>query len=68
MFVPPDEAANNILVVCRKYDIEVLRNEIHSSNTFQATNIKLHISLGSFLLKVNARYPSFPIFGPERIW
>ena len=39
VLVPADKAANNIVVVCRKYYIEVLRNEIHSSNTFQATNL-----------------------------
>ena len=39
MFAPAYKAAIYIRVVCRKYYIEILRNEIHSSNYFQATNL-----------------------------
>ena len=39
LFVPADKAVNNIKIVCRKCYIEVLRNKIHSSNTFQATRL-----------------------------
>ena len=39
VFVPADKAVNNIIVVCRKYDKEVLCNEIHSSDTFQAADL-----------------------------
>ena len=39
MLVPAEKAANNIIVVCRKYYIEVLRNEFHSSNNSLATNL-----------------------------
>ena len=38
VFVPADKAANNIIVVCRKYYIEVLKQEITNSQTFQLTN------------------------------
>ena len=38
VFVPSNKVANNIVVVCRKWYTEVLRDEVHSSNTFQATN------------------------------
>lgn len=37
VFVPADKAANNIIIVCRKYYIEVLQKEITSSQTFQLT-------------------------------
>ena len=39
VFVPAHKAFNNIVVICRKYYIVVLRNEIHSSQTFQASNL-----------------------------
>ena len=34
--MPADKAANNVVVVCRKYYIEVLKKEILNSTTFQA--------------------------------
>ena len=37
VFVPADKAANNVVIVWRRYYIEVLRNEITNSNTFEAT-------------------------------
>ena len=39
MFVSVDKQPNTIVVVRRKYFIKVPRNEIHSSTTFQATNL-----------------------------
>ena len=35
-FLPADKAANNVVVVWRKYYIEVLKNEVLNSSTFQA--------------------------------
>ena len=34
VFVPADKAANNVVVVCRKYYMEVLKKEIFYSSTF----------------------------------
>ena len=39
VFAPADKAANNIIIVWRKYYIEVLKNEITSSQTFQLTKL-----------------------------
>ena len=36
VFEPADKATNNVVVVCRKYYIEVLRKEILNSTTFHA--------------------------------
>ena len=33
VFVPADKAANNVVVVCRKYYTDVLKNEILNSST-----------------------------------
>ena len=36
VFVPADKAANNVVVVCRKYYTDVLKNEILNSSTFKS--------------------------------
>ena len=39
VFIPIDEASNNITVVCKKYYMESLEQEIYQSNTFVETNL-----------------------------
>ena len=36
VFVPTDKAANSVVVVCHAYFMDVLKNEIFNSSTFQA--------------------------------
>ena len=36
VFVPTDKAANNVVVVCRTYYTDVLKNEILNSSTFKS--------------------------------
>ena len=35
VFIPVDKAANNVSIICKKYYIEVISNEIEQSSTFE---------------------------------
>jgi len=50
VFVPADKAANNVVVVCKKYYIEVLRNELANSSTFVETESDVRDIIDDHLL------------------
>ena len=61
VFVPSDKAANNVVVVCRKYYTDVLKNDILYSCTFKFIRsteshiVKKHITITS-MLKVSSEH------------
>ena len=38
VLVPADKAANNVIVVCKKYYLEVVLNELNTTNTYERVN------------------------------
>ncbi|MDA3086495.1 hypothetical protein OFO27_08180, partial [Campylobacter sp. CS_ED1] len=67
IFVPADKAANNIIIICRSYYIDILRKEILSTKTYNSTDlteediIKCHIdTCGKFDVKLETTVQQIP--------
>ena len=50
VFAPADKAANNVVVVCRLYYINTLKQELGSTKTYERTRDLLSIPILSILL------------------
>ena len=50
MFVPTDKAANNVIIVCKKYYLEVVANEITATTTYELVIENKEDIIGEHLL------------------
>ena len=67
VFAPADKAANNVIIICRKYYIDILRKEIISTKTYNSTDltekeiIKNHINAcNKFDVKLDTTVQNVP--------
>ena len=56
VLIPVDNAAKNISIICKKYYIEVMSNEIQNSTTFQ----RVSDNKDRFVAKIHSKFPSKP--------
>ena len=69
MLVPADKAANNVIVVCKKYYLEVVMKEITETSTYEHINkeslnvVNEHLSfMNSHRIKVVPELRCLPSF------
>ena len=68
VFVPVDKAANNVSIICKKYYLQVLSNEVQNTPTFAPYNssveeiIKMHESViqGEYNIDITDEHKSLP--------
>ena len=68
--VPADKAANNVIVVCKKYYLDVIVNELKSTSTYREVNDEcenvvsrhLHYMMKKNSIDVDSEHEYFPSF------